>query len=136
MNLDDEKSFIMKFGLKHVRNRIAEMLEKETLKKRGKLRLLLPHSAIFDPKWIHNIPKKRQHPDEIYELLKGRNAPSVCHIISAIRRLDGCEMPLKEALDQIVGDPTHGGTIIICIPDHLGYFEGEEYGDKYIICDG
>ena len=131
MNIDIERSFVMKFVSKDKKRRILEMLEKP--KKREKLRRLLPHSALFDPKWICHIPRDRQQTDEIYQMLRNKHSPENCYLISSAPGFDGIELSLKEALDQI--KHLVAGTIIICIPEQLAYFEGEVYGDRYILCD-
>jgi hypothetical protein len=131
MNINDERTFFLNLSSPNVKKRIIGMLEKP--EKRKKFRALLPHSTIFDSRWVCNIPKNKQCPDGIYRMLRDKNAPDDCHMISSCGEIEGVDMPLREALERVVGQLL-GGTVIICIAESLGYFEGEEYGDRYILC--
>jgi len=58
-------------------------------------------------------------------------APETCRVISSARELDGREMPLSEALDEV---RFHGwGTIICCIPGRLAYYRGETGEREFIL---
>jgi hypothetical protein len=48
----------------------------------------------------------------------------LCYVASNSPDLDGQRPPLGEALRCIVG--LEEGTIVICKPDALGFYEGEE----------
>jgi hypothetical protein len=63
-------------------------------------------------------------------LLKMR-APTQCLLISSNKKLDQKALPLQEALNSIVG--MGYGTLVICVPDKLGYFEGEEQNDRWLL---
>jgi hypothetical protein len=41
-------------------------------------------------------------------------------------------MELEKALAEIIGQGM--GTFISCIPGKLGYFEGEDPGERYLVC--
>ena len=45
--------------------------------------------------------------------------------------IDGKEMPLKEALLEIVG--ADAGALVSCIPGKLAYFEMEGFSERYLL---
>ena len=92
----------------------------------------LPHFAEFDRRFCKRVPTREQNREGILALLRGRGAPERCHVISADGHLDGQTMPLEDALEQTVGESR--GTIIICNPGALAYFEGEEHGMRLLLC--
>ena len=71
------------------------------------------------------------HLDKIYELLRDRGAPSRCYVMSASSDLDGQEVDLNEALEDVVG--VNDGTFISCIPGRLAFFEGEGPNERYVL---
>jgi hypothetical protein len=67
----------------------------------------------------------------ILEMLQQRGAPEHCYVVSESDGLDARTLPLKEALGLIIGIST--GTLVSCIPGRLGYFEGEDRGERFIL---
>ena len=67
----------------------------------------------------------------IAERLRDAGAPEKCWAMSSNPDIDGRAMQLDEALDETVGSTF--GTLLICIPGHLAYFEGEEPGERYLL---
>jgi hypothetical protein len=51
--------------------------------------------------------------------------------MSASSDLDGQETDLRQVLDEVVG--YQSGTFVSCLPGQLGYFEGEEPNERYIL---
>jgi hypothetical protein len=77
---------------------------------------------------LKRIEPSQQNPKSIYALLRSLGAPNTCHVIS--RHLDGNDMELLSALEQVVG---YGdGAVISCSPGRLGYFEGE-WKERFIL---
>ena len=98
---------------------------------RKKLLRYLAHFHDLDPRYCRRVAPDQQTPDALLALLRARKAPDTCHVISEGREVDGADMPLKEALDHVVGMAL--GTFISCIPGRLAYFEGEEPGERYVL---
>jgi hypothetical protein len=71
------------------------------------------------------------HLNKLYDLLRDRGAPSRCYVMSASSDLDGQEVDLREALEDVVGH--NDGTFISCIPGRLAYFEGEGLNERYVL---
>jgi hypothetical protein len=64
-------------------------------------------------------------------LLEERCAPSNCYVVSENPNIDTATMPLPDALARIGGSGM--GTLVSCLPGQLGYFEGEESGERYVL---
>lgn len=60
--------------------------------------------------------------DRIDTLLRERGAPDECRVMSPTASLDGRTMPLREALESVVG---RKAALVICVPGTLAYWEGE-----------
>ena len=103
-------------------------------KRRKKLLDGLLHRFDFVPSCIIEIPSPDQTSNRIAELLRARGAGAVCYAISELRELDGREIELGEALDQVVGFDM--ATILCCLPKRLAYFEAEGLRHRYILQHG
>lgn len=99
--------------------------------KRREFLLELAHFNSLDPRWIVPLDPKKLFPEQIAAILTRKGAPSVCRITSEDSKRDGQELPLLEALKDIVG--CQMGTILTCIPGKLAYYEGEEMGNRWIL---
>ncbi len=88
-------------------------------KRRAKLLDGLNHCSDFDPRYATELPSST----DVVALLRSRGAPETCHVISDVRELDGREMGLREAVDEI--EVHMWGTLIGCIPGRLAYYYGE-----------
>jgi hypothetical protein len=75
--------------------------------------------------------EKRAEADNqrLYELPRKSGAPRRCHVISASSDLDGQEVDLRQAIDEVVGYCE--GTFISCIPGRLVFFEG--YLERFLL---
>jgi hypothetical protein len=85
-------------------------------------------------KYMIEIPSPNSDPDDIYELLMKNGAEKTCYSLSYSGKVDGKELPLREALEHTVG---YGfPSIISCVPGELAYFEAEQvYGSppRYLL---
>ena len=89
------------------------------------------HGFDFEAKYARRIDPAQQQAMVIFDLLRKQGAPETCHAISARIEWDGKDLPLRGALDSVVG--MDGGVILVCMPDRLAYFESEETGGRYIL---
>ena len=62
---------------------------------------------------------------------EGIGAPEICYAISTDAHLDGKTVTLRDAITRIIG--AGHGTVLSCVPGHLGYFEGEDSGARYVL---
>ena len=99
--------------------------------KRGRTKIVcgLDHFKDLDPRFCRKIPDSGDE-RTILHMLHELGAPSLCHVISSNAELDGCDMPLRDALALAVGSGF--GTFISCVPGQLAYFEGEGPSYRYI----
>jgi len=65
-----------------------------------------------------------QEIENIFRLLKSKGAGPTCWAISEDTGIDGRELDLGEALEDVIGNDT--GTILSCVPGKLAYYEGED----------
>lgn len=127
--VDPEQDLIRAFVSPMHRHRLLELLGRPA--RREKLRQRLAHCRGLDPRFTHLISSSEQSPDHIERLLRKKGAPDRCHVISENVAIDGREMPLSEALQEIVGNGM--GTLVSCIPGRLGYYEAEEPNERYLL---
>ena len=123
----NEHSLIAAFVKRNKRDRYREMLSNPRL--RHKVTDLLAHFADFDPKYRASIPRSKLFVNNIALELQKRHSPSIVFVISVDPILDQKELPLLEALKQIVGRGM--GSVLSCIPGRLAFVETED--DRFIL---
>jgi len=119
--VQSEQSLISAFVKRSKRDRYREMLSNPRL--RHKFISLLPHFSDFDPKYRVPIPSNKLFVDNILRELQRRHSPNTVLVISEDRALDQKELPLVDALNEIVGRGM--GTVLSCIPGRLAFVETE-----------
>ena len=122
-----EQALIAAFVKRSKRDRYREILSNPRL--RHKFTSQLAHFKDFDPKFRLSIPSNKLFIDNIAIELQERHSPNIVFAISEDYALDQKELPLMEALKQIVG---HGmGTVLCCIPGRLAFVETED--ERFIL---
>lgn len=124
-----DEHLLARFFIPTKRARYIEMIGHP--KKRPKFLLELAHFKSLDPRYLVPMPPKKLFPNQIAAILTQKGAPKSGWITSENSNLDGKEMPVLEALNEIVGSQM--GTFLTCIPGRLAYFEGEEMGYRWIL---
>ena len=124
----DEEALIRAFVLPGRRERFPTLPANP--KARRKLVLQFAHLHDLDPRFAHRIAPRDQTVEKIYQVLKEKGAPEMCHVMGE-GGLDGRDVGLREALEEIV--PSSFGNFISCVPGRLGYFGGEESNERYIL---
>jgi hypothetical protein len=109
------------------RDRYREILSNPRL--RHKFTNQLAHFTDFDPKYRLSIPSNKLFVGNIALELQRRHSPNIVFAISEDPTLDQKELPLVEALKQIVGRGM--GTVLSCIPGHLAFVETED--ERFIL---
>jgi hypothetical protein len=127
--VDEEEATIRAFMRPDRRERWVSGLASP--KRRRKTVAGLAHSPDLDPRFAHRVSPATQTADGILSALLTRKAPTSCRVISEDLDLDGTELPLDQAVTRIVGYTF--GSLIICRPGRLAYYEGEEQGERYIL---
>jgi hypothetical protein len=127
--MSDEEAFVRAFIVPDKQERYLSFLSSP--KRRREILGRFDHQLDYDAAFATPIPVGEQSAPDIAKLLTKRGAPAMCHLISSDSALDGRDLPLSDALDQVVGSDF--GTIISCIPGRLAYYEAEDAGERYIL---
>ena len=69
------------------------------------------------------MPSEQDFPDELEKLLRAKGAGPSCHVIVDGLKVDGRELPLREALMLICMH--RSGAILSCLPGRLAYYKPE-----------
>jgi hypothetical protein len=125
--VNNEQSLIAAFVRRGKRDRYREILSNPRL--RQKFTNQLAHFTDFDPKYRLSIPSNKLFVDNIVRELKKRHSPNIVFAISEDPTLDRKELPLAEALKQVVGRGM--GTVLSCIPGRLAFVETED--ERFIL---
>ena len=125
--MHNEHSLIAAFVKRSKRDRYREFLSKPRL--RHKFTNRLAHFADFDPQYRLSIPSNKLFVDNIALELEKRHSPKIVFAISEDPALDQRELPLVEALNQVVGRGI--GTVLSCIPGRLAFVETED--ERFIL---
>jgi hypothetical protein len=123
----NELSLIAAFVNRNKRDRYREFVSNPHL--RHKFTNRLAHFADFDPKYRLSIPSNSLFADNIACELQKRHSPNIVFAISEDPALDQKEVPLLEALQQVVGSGM--GTVLSCIPGRLAFVETED--ERFIL---
>jgi hypothetical protein len=119
---EHERGIIRAFIIPVRQDRYLEMLAKP--KRRANFSTSLAHFKHLDMRHAVQIPPHQQHTAEILQLLRLKGAPETCYVLSEDSELDGREISLSEALEEVVGRGM--GTFLSCLPGRLAYFEDED----------
>ncbi len=121
-----EEALVDAFLVPAKRERYKALLANK--KRRGKFLDGLNHLADLDPRYTTEVPSGT----DVVDLLRRRGAPELCHAISDIAGIDGKELPLREAVDEI---EAHGwGTLVGCLPGRLAFYFGED-GERRVLLE-
>jgi hypothetical protein len=125
--VNHEQALIAAFAKRSKRDRYREILSNP--RQRHKFTSKLSHFADFDPKFRLSIPSNKLFVGNITAELRKRHSPNVVFAISEDPALDQRELPLVEALNQIVGRGM--GTVLSCLPGRLAFVETED--ERFIL---
>ena len=127
--MNEERAFVNSFVTPKRKSRYLGLLESK--KGRRKFLGILNHFRDLDDRFSAHVSDSFEITYEIAQILKKKNAPDKCYVISDNKEIDGRQMDLTAALEEVVGNGI--GTILSCIPGKLAYFEGEEPHERYIL---
>ena len=117
---EHERALIRAFILPARQERYLELLVRP--ERRKDILSELPHFKHLDMRWAVPVPHGR--PKTILEVLEMKGSPKHCHALSEDSDLDGKELQLLKALEEIHGRGI--GTFPSCIAGKLAYFEDED----------
>jgi hypothetical protein len=130
---EHERATIKAFVVKERQERFLFLLDNS--KRRKKFLDELGHFRWFDKRFASPAKWKvdpalslwgrhLQGINNIATLLRSRGAGKTCWVISERAAIDGKELELEIALEEVVGGDA--GAILSCVPGKLAYFEGED----------
>jgi len=111
------------------RDRLASVVR--TKKRYRELEGVLSHGHPWDERYVTALAADEQNPRAVEARLRALGAPESCHVLGGADGIDGADLPLREALEKIVGSSM--GALVICIPGRLAYHEGEERHDRNLL---
>ncbi len=117
-----EQALLAAFVTRSKRDRYREILSSPRLRRKFTSRLA--HFADFDPQYRLPFPSHKLSTQTIVSELQKRHSPSIVFVISEDPALDQKELPLLEAVSQVVGRGM--GSVISCIPGRLAFVETED----------
>lgn len=125
MNIEHEEIIVKTFFIKRIQDRVLFELSTRKKKRKDALsRLSHNYKKVLDENYMLEIPKPNSDYMEIAKLLQEYGAGVFCYVISWNNVIDGKELPLKIALEQVIGSGMP--TLISCISNKLIYFEAEQ----------
>ena len=113
---------VRSFILPQRQDRYLELLANP--KRRNQITAGLAHFKHLDPRFAFLVPSEHRLAPGLFRLLKSKEAPDHCYLLSEDPDVDGKEMLLVEALNFVIGRGI--GTFVSCIPGRLAYFEDED----------
>lgn len=130
---EHELAIVKAFVVRGRQERFSSFLSSP--KSRAKFTKELAHFRWFDGRFTTAVPWKvdprlklwdrhSQGIENISRLLRSKGAGQTCWVISEDSKIDGRELRLESALENVIGSGM--GTILSCLPGKLGYFEGED----------
>jgi hypothetical protein len=122
-----EQALLQAFVKRNKRDRYREILSNP--RRRHKFTHQLAHFTDFDPNYHLSIPSNKLLVDNMGFELQKRHSTSIVFAIFEDPSLDQRELPLVEALKQIVGRGM--GTVLSCIPGRLAFVETE--GERFFL---
>lgn len=125
--MQHELALIAAFVTRSRRDRYREFLSRPKLRREFTSRLA--HFADFDPKYRLPISSNKLFVNNIASELQKRHSPRIVFVISEDPTLDQSEIPLRDALDCVVGRGV--GTVLSCIPGRLAFVETED--ERFIL---
>ena len=124
--MDHEESFVSVFVVPEKRARYAEFLRKP--KRRREILDRLCHFFDFIPELATAVARDAP----LVSLLRQRGAGATVHVIGGRKGLDGTDLPLVEAINEAMVDPS--GVVISCVPGRLAlYMQEFPPGDMFIL---
>ena len=133
LQAEHEQAMVKAFVVRGRQERFSSLLS--SARNRKKFTAELAHFRWFDGRFATAVARKVDPSRKLWArhiqgiqnvllLLRSRGAGQTCWVISEDSKIDGQEMPLESALEDVIG--VGMGTILSCIPGKLAYFEGED----------
>lgn len=124
--MDHEEAFVSVFVVPEKRTRYLEFLRKP--KRRAEILDRLCHFFDFLPQLATPVARD----STLAAMLRKQGAGVTAHLIGGRKGLDGRDMPLEDAINEAMIDPS--GVVVSCIPGRLAlYLQEFPPGDTFIL---
>lgn len=124
--MDHEEGFVSVFVVPEKRARYSEFLRKP--ERRPEILNRLCHFFDFVPHLATRVARD----SDLASLLRQRGSGSTVHVIGGRDGLNGREMPLEQAINEAMMDPS--GVVVSCVPGRLAlYMQEFPPGDTFIL---
>ena len=114
------------FALPRYAERLRVLLESGKKAPRRKAVGALAHFAGWREECANVVPSSLQHPAALAEYLTKEGAQSTCYVLSEDPVLDDRRVPVRAALDQLLGSGM--GSLLVLSPSPMALYLGEESG--------
>jgi hypothetical protein len=127
--MEHEPAFVKAFIKREKWARYLQLLANR--RRREEILVRLNHKLDYLPAFAMEVPEDQDYPEALERLLQSRGAPAMCHVLVYGLRIDGREVPLREALDTICMHMY--GSVLSCVPGHLAYYRPEAPGHGVLL---
>jgi hypothetical protein len=112
-----EEAMVRAFISQARRSRWLELLG--SVKRRRRFLDRLNHCRDIDERYATPLPSNA----DVVAMLRSHGASSTCFVVSDSATIDGRELPLVEAIEQV--ELCGWGTLVSCLPGLLAYYQDE-----------
>jgi hypothetical protein len=127
--MDHETAFVKTFIKREKWARYLQLLGNR--KRRSEILIRLNNKLDYLPALALEVPEDQDYPEALERLLLARGAPARCHVLVNGLRIDGCEIPLREALNTVCMHEY--GSVLSCLPGQLAFYRPEAPGHGVIL---
>src|SRR5258708_31506574 len=115
--MDHEDAFVSVFVVPEKRTRYSDFLRNP--KRRAEILNRFCHFFDFVPEFATSVARD----SDLASLLRKRGAGSTVHVIGGRDGLDGRDLPLEDAINEAMVDPSGG--VLSCVPGRLALYMQE-----------
>ena len=127
--MEHETAFVKAFIKREKWARYLQLLANR--RRREEILVRLNHKLDYVADLAVEVPADQDFPEALERLLRARGAPATCHVMVNGLRIDGREVPLREALDTICMHMY--GSVLSCLPGRLAFYRPEAPGRGVIL---
>ena len=124
-----EAAFVKAFIVKDKQERYLQLLASP--KRRREILDRFNHNLDFDPKQAALVPKELRTTEKLAHLLKARGTGATCHIIADSLDADGQDLPLREALAEVLAHDF--GSVLCCLSGRLAFYKAESIEQAWYV---
>ena len=128
-NKSSEADFFTWFLEENQARRFASLLN--TKSGRARIIFTLSHYIKLDSKFSTDVSKLSVSSKNLIKLAKDKGAPTICYVMSEAKSLDGKEVILDEAIEDILINGC--AALVSCIPGKLGFYFSEDARECYLV---